>query len=266
MPITPPTIRKHAWEGLVFYTGLLLFGVLALFWSVVAALLHFVLPRRIGAPLGQRVVAVLSRGYLGLLQAAGLVRCDLGALDPLREAGALIIAPNHPSLLDVLLVVSRLPRVTCIIKSEIRANPLLGGSARLAGYICNRHAKGMLRTAQAVLRARGQVLIFPEGTRTRGGTLNHFKGGFALVARNTRVPVQTVFIEASSPFLGKGWPLLRRPEFPLVYRARLGRRFTVDGDLRRAVGELEDYYRHALAGDAPLPTPDPAPSRPYPAT
>jgi hypothetical protein len=47
-------------------------------------------------------------------------------------------------------------------------------------------------------------------------------------------------------FLGKGWPLFRKPAFPLIYRARLGRRFEVQGDVKAVVADLECYYRETL--------------------
>jgi hypothetical protein len=61
--------------------------------------------------------------------------------------------------------------------------------------------------------------------------------------------VQTVLIESPSRYLTKGWPLFRRPDTPLLYRARLGRRFIVpaDGDPRDFVASLQDYFRAELA-------------------
>ena len=80
----------------------------------------------------------------------------------------------------------------------------------------------MVRVGRAAVRAGNQLLVFPEGTRTRQHRRYGFKGGFALIAKSAGVPVQTVFIETNSRFLGKGWPLFRKPVFPLVYRVRLG--------------------------------------------
>jgi 1-acyl-sn-glycerol-3-phosphate acyltransferase len=240
-------IVRRPYEYLVLYSGLVLFALPLLMWSPLAAVLYRVLPRRISVPIGQRVLTGIFGAYLFVLRASGLVKTDLGALDALRNERSLIIAPNHPSLLDAVLVVSRLPRVVCIMKGEIRDNILFGGGSRLAGYIRNNSAIGMVRSAAAAARAGNQLLVFPEGTRTRQTTLNPFKGGFALIAKNAGVPVQTVFIETNSPFLSKGWPLFRKPTFPVVYRARLGQRFEVNGEVRAFVSDLERYYRQILA-------------------
>jgi 1-acyl-sn-glycerol-3-phosphate acyltransferase len=241
-------LLRLPYEYLVLYGGLLLFAAIFLPWSLLASALHRVLPSQISVPLGQSVLTRLFRAYLFVLKASGLLKIDLGALDALRAERSLIIAPNHPSLIDAVLVVSRLPRVTCLMKGEIRDNPMLGGGAQLAGYIRNNSALGIVRSAAAAVRAGQQLLIFPEGTRTRQSPVNPFKGGFALIAKVAGVPVQTVFIETDSPFLSKGWPLLRKPKFPLTYRARLGERFEVNGDVKTFVSNLEAYYSHALSG------------------
>lgn len=237
---------KPAYEYLVLYGGLLLFGASTFIWSVVSTVLYPLLPRRFGSRLGQLGIMMVFRGFLSALKATGIVKCDLSALDALRDKGPLIIAPNHPSLLDAVLVTSRLPHVICIMKAEIWDNLLLGGGARLAGYIRDDVPFTMIRTAAAAVRAGNQLLVFPEGTRTRPHSGYRIKGGFALIAKTARVPVQTVFIETNSPFLGKGWPLFRKPAFPLVYRVRLGRRFEVQPDVKTLVTDVEGYYRANL--------------------
>jgi 1-acyl-sn-glycerol-3-phosphate acyltransferase len=174
-----------------------------------------------------------------------------------------IIAPNHPCLLDAVFVISRVPNTGCIMKAQIWDNVVLGGGARLAGYIRNDSPRSMVRQAARELRAGHPLLVFPEGTRTRSGPVNEFRGGFALVAKRAGAPVQTVFIETDNPFLSKGWPLFKRPRFPLVYRVRLGERFRVTGDVKSFLRGLEDYYRRELGPPAPPPerprsTPEPA--------
>ena len=89
-----------------------------------------------------------------------------------------------------------------------------------------------------------------------GGKLLPFKMGFALVAVLTRSPVQTVIITANSNYLGKGWPLFKRPAFPLRYSFRLGRRFQPEPgeDAKSFGGRVENYFRErlSLAGEKNL--------------
>ena len=72
------------------------------------------------------------RLYLGFLQLFCACRFDLAELDRLRYAGPLIVAANHPSLLDVVLIVSCLPNAVCVIKAALLDRLLFGAAARLA--------------------------------------------------------------------------------------------------------------------------------------
>lgn len=233
--------------------GLLCFAVPLLAWSMCASALHRVLPRARGKRFGQYMLMVLFRSFLSVMRRARLLHLDLSALDALRNDAPLVIAPNHPSLLDAVLVISRLPNVVCIMKSDLGSRVLFGGGSRLASYIHNDSPVALVRGAAAAARAGSHVLIFPEGTRTRGTSVNPFKGGFALVGKVAKVPIQTVFIESNSPFLGKGWPLSRRPAFPLVYRVRLGRRFEIGASVHGSMDEIERYFHSMLAAPGSAP-------------
>jgi 1-acyl-sn-glycerol-3-phosphate acyltransferase len=240
------------YEYCVLYGGLMLFAVSFFMFSAVALLIYPLLPRAAGTRFGRNAVMLMFRSYLAVLKATGMFRFDLAALDALRDEGALVIAPNHPSLIDAILIGSRLPRMVCIMKAGLQDNPILGGGARLAGYISDDLRLNMIRSAAAALRNGNQLLMFPEGTRTRPYARCHFKGGYALIAKKAGVPVQSVILETNSHFLGKGWPLFRKPVFPVVFTARLGRRFEVRGDVKAAVTDMERYQRDALAAETPL--------------
>ncbi len=245
-----PLLRAIAlpYEYLVFYGLLALFGIGGLIVSLVAVVLGPILPCRLGAPVGKFIIMTGFHWLTSVMRLCGILKCDLSALDALKGETALIVAPNHPSLLDAVLIVSRLPGAVCITKAPIWDNLFLGGGARLARYIRNDSPTNLIKHSTEEVRTGRPLLIFPEGTRTRREPINRFKAGFALVAKRAQAPVQTVFIECASPFFGKGWGLLKKPEFPMIYRIRLGRRFEVGADLRGFVLELESYYRAELAG------------------
>lgn len=246
------TLRECA----LFYFCLLYFGVLGVALSVISLPLYHMLPQAQRTRFGKYVIGSLFRGFLALLKLCGLARLDLSALDALRGERGILIAPNHPCLLDAVFVIAHVPEVACIMKAAIWDNIVLGGGARLAGYIRNDSTMSMVQRSANALREGSPLLVFPEGTRTRRAPVNEFKGGFALIAKRAHAPVQTVFIETDSAFLSKGWPLLRKPRFPLAYRARLGRRFNVDGDLKSFVQELHTYCRQELVA---APPEDPSP-------
>lgn len=247
------TSLRALWAYAALWYGLGLLALVSFLWSLLALPLRLLLPARAARPLGRRAIARGFRFYLGALEAVGACRFDLQALEALRGAGPLILAPNHPSLLDAVMVLSRAERAACVLKAPLLDSVLFGPGARLAGYICNDPPLAMVRRAVEELRGGSQLLLFPEGTRTTRAPVNPFRGAISLIARQAGVPVQTVLIETDSAFLGKGWPLTRRPELPLRYRVRLGRRFEPPRDLHAFMRELETYCAQELAQGAPPP-------------
>ena len=239
---------RFAYQTAAFYGVLAAFGLVFLAWNIPASLLYWFLPRRTSLRVGQYMIMRGFRALLGLMRVTGLATFDLAALDALRGEAGLVIAPNHPTLIDALLITSRLPRVVCITKASLWDNPALGAGARLAGYIRNDTAHQLVSAGAAALAQGSQLLIFPEGTRTVTGPVGPFKGGFALAAHKAGVPVQTVLLQSSPPYLGKGWGFLRRPSFPIAYRARLGERFVMDQPYRTFCQRLEAYFAAELEG------------------
>jgi 1-acyl-sn-glycerol-3-phosphate acyltransferase len=252
--------REKRWRGKVlfdavcqyalFYLALLALSLVCLAWLPCAALLYFLLPSKTGRRSGRTVIRHFWNGYFRVLCALGICRLDLSELDALRGQPAMILAPNHPCLLDAPMIVSRVPDLCCVMKADLVHSPLVGPGARLARYIVNDAPLGMIRDAVAELKRGSPLLLFPEGTRTETAPVNSLKGGVALIAARARVPVQTLIIETDSVFLGKGRNIFRKPEFPLTYRVRLGRRFAppggAGGTIQAFIAELESYYASEL--------------------
>jgi 1-acyl-sn-glycerol-3-phosphate acyltransferase len=248
------SLFNTAVERLLFWIVLASLLLCCLAWSLPALPLAFLLPKRFRAPVGQYTAMIWCRCFLWVAQATGRVHCDLRALDTLRAEDHLVIAPNHPSLIDALLVISRLPRITCIAKASLWNNFFFGAGIRLAGYVRNDAPRQLLREAGAAVRAPGsrQMLIFPEGTRSPPGQLGSFQPGFAAIAKLAGADVQTVFIETNSAYMSKGWPIFRMPRFPVVYRVSLGQRFTPSGGTKAFTAGLEQYVRAELGQRKPL--------------
>jgi 1-acyl-sn-glycerol-3-phosphate acyltransferase len=177
----------------------------------------------------------------------GAYRLDLRALRSLRDGPPVVLAPNHPSLIDALLIIAHEPRVACVMKSALMNNVFLGAGACLARYIRSDPPRSMIREAVAELRRGGIVLLFPEGTRSTCVPINALQAGVGIIAKDAGVAVQTLIIETDSPVLSKGWALFRRPTLPITYRVRLGRRFDPPADVRAFVAELDEYFRAELA-------------------
>jgi 1-acyl-sn-glycerol-3-phosphate acyltransferase len=118
----------------------------------------------------------------------------------------------------------------------------------LARYVPNQSSRQLIKESVAHLRRGCLLLLFPEGTRTTRLPINSLAGSVGLIAKHAAVPVQTLIIETDSPFLSKGWSLFRRPDLPIVYTVRLGKRFEPPQDVLAFTAALDEYYRRELDG------------------
>jgi 1-acyl-sn-glycerol-3-phosphate acyltransferase len=244
-----PRFLKIAYEYFALYSSLGLLAIICLGWSVFALPLYYLLPRDLGTRIGRCGIMRGFSIYAWSLTVTRTYYLDLSAIDRLRGAPSMILAPNHPALIDALLILTRHPNLVCVMKAELMRNIFLGAGSRLARYVQNEHSRQMIKESVAHLKQRGALLLlFPEGTRTRQFPINPLVGSVGLIAKHAQVPVQTLIIETDSPYLSKGWPLFKRPHFPIVYKVRLGERFDPPQDVAAFTRELDAYYRRELEG------------------
>jgi 1-acyl-sn-glycerol-3-phosphate acyltransferase len=237
-------------RALLMLVLLLLLGAVSLLWNLLALLLYPVLPAGAGRALGRAVISHAYQLFWNVAIISGTLRLDTEVLARFRDEPGLIVVANHPSMLDALILVARLPRSACIMKAELMRNVFLGAGARLARYVRNDSARSLIRLAVDDLRSGGQLVVFPEGTRTTRRPVNPFRPGVTLIAKLAGSPIQTVFIETESPYLGKGWPLWRVPPLPIVVSVRLGERFAPSKDPNALLREIEAYFAAGLSASA----------------
>jgi 1-acyl-sn-glycerol-3-phosphate acyltransferase len=231
---------------LIGYCGLLALGLICLAWSVIALPAYLILPPRAGAAFGR---AGISRGfylYRLIITAIGAFRLDLSELESLRHEAGLIFAPNHPQMIDAILLATCHTNIVCVMKAQLMRNIFLGAGSRLARYIANEPPRRMIEAAVAALKQGAVLLLFPEGTRSVRFPINDFHLSVAAISKHAQVPVQALIIETDSPYLSKGWPLFRLPQFPITFKVRLGRRFAPPSDARAFTRELETYFSQEL--------------------
>jgi 1-acyl-sn-glycerol-3-phosphate acyltransferase len=143
-----------------------------------------------------------------------------------RVGGGLIVASNHRSFLDPFVIGTLLPwrrRLQFVAKVELFER-------RLQGYLLSRLGAFPIRrgqsdetameTARLIVDRGGTVIIFPEGTRIRTGSLGRPRRGVGRLALETGAPVVPCAVHGSE-HVRRGWRIR-----PRKVRLRAGRPLT----------------------------------------
>jgi 1-acyl-sn-glycerol-3-phosphate acyltransferase len=187
------------------------FGVGGLGLALVVLPLLLLIPRaEQRRRLARFLIQQLFRFFVALMIGAGVITLTVRDAERLKGRGHFILA-NHPSLIDVVILMSLVTQPDCIIKSQLWRNPFTWGAVRIGGFIDNHSGPELVQAAVASLRAGHNLIVFPEGTRTRPGSPLRFLRGAANIAARGRVDITPVVLTVSEPTLTKGYPWYRVP-------------------------------------------------------
>lgn len=195
------------------------------------------------------------RLFVRLMCATGVVTVEVRGRQLLRRSGLLILA-NHPSLIDVVLLLALLQRATCVVKSRLRENPLTRGPVLAMGYISNSRDSRLIDEGVAVLQRGENLLMFPEGTRTRLNSPIRLQRGAVNIALRADRAVTPVVIRVNTPTLTKGAKWYRvppvRPHFVIEVKndidvkAYLLRSRSVSLAARELTSWLQEFFQREI--------------------
>lgn len=193
--------------------------------------------------------------YIRLMRGLQILKFERRGRENFNENTRLIVA-NHPSLLDVVFLISMLRDSNCIIKPALWRNPFTFTTVRLAGYIRN-DSSSVVDDAVASLRAGQRLIIFPAGTRNRSDLDLKFKRGAANIAMQAECPITPVLIKSQPRTLEKSVPWYVVPDRSPFYQIEVLPAFDpttwVDPEsprtlqVRQLTSRLRDFYLEKLA-------------------
>jgi 1-acyl-sn-glycerol-3-phosphate acyltransferase len=180
-----------------------------------------------------------------------LSRTNVIGRENVPKNGAFILASNHLNNADPPAITGVIPRrIYWMAKTELFRIPFVGLGFRLFGYIPVRRFEadlGALRKAQETL-AKGRVLgMFPEGTRSKTGSLSEGEPGTAVIALRTGAPILPMALWGTENF-NLPRDLFKRTRVEV----RIGKPFRLERSRRLTKQEVADGTREIMERIAAL--------------
>lgn len=231
-------VPGRLWRILATAIAFVSFGIGGvLLWLVVFPLLSLL----VREPARRQVVArgavgALFRGFVVWMRLLGLIRYEVLGAERLQRRGLLILA-NHPTLIDVVFLIGLVPNASCVVKSTLATHPCTRGAVGATGYICNNSGADLLQACIDTLAAGGNLIVFPEGTRSRPGQALKMQRGAAQIALRGGLDITPVRIACEPLGLYKGQPWWTVAKRPLCFTLEVGEDLPSAPILEAAQGE-----------------------------
>jgi 1-acyl-sn-glycerol-3-phosphate acyltransferase len=212
----------YGWRLAATGMSFALFGLCGMLFSLVVFPIACAWPHRASR---HRAVTALIHGFFRLLVAAlrtmGVMTLEVSGAARLAN-GPVIVVANHPTYLDVMVLLSLTPSACCLVKKAHWRNPCFWGIVRAAEYVSNQDAAGFVEAASRQVAAGYTMIIFPEGTRSPApNRLHAFSRGFAHIALKAGTPILPVLIDCDPPVLTKQMRWYDVPARPFCIRVNV---------------------------------------------
>ncbi len=202
-----------------------------------------------------------ARGWARSVLAVAGISVRVLQRERAERGKSVVVVANHESFCDILVLLASLPiQVRFLAKRSVFRVPVLGWSIAAAGFVPvdrGDRARGAATVGAALERLEGgrSLVIFPEETRTRDGSLLPFKRGAAHLAIKSGLPLLPVGIAGTFRILPRGtWEIRPGPVVVSVGNAMdvagrtLRERDAVTAEARAAIDTLREEARAALIG------------------
>ncbi|AMW79796.1 acyltransferase [Acinetobacter sp. TGL-Y2] len=172
----------------------------------------------------QKVIKHSFKGFTEMMVKLGIMTYDVQGLEKLESSRQELVIANHPTLIDVVVLIGLMQEANCVVKQALWANPFTKGPVQNAGYILNSGSEQFIQDCVVRLKQdqAASLLIFPEGTRTeKGYLLNQFQRGAANIALRAQVPIRPVLIRCTPSTLTKNEKWYHIPSRPFHIQVKV---------------------------------------------
>ncbi len=232
------------------------FGGLAICLTVFPVIIMFSKTKEIRRNRVRTVIRHTFKIFLKFLEVLGLIKVSAHNIETLDDLKGCLVICNHPSLIDVVIIMAHVQNIQCVVKKELWSHPILGGIVRAAGYIRNDIAPELfLEDCKSQLKRGENIIIFPEGTRSKPGQPITLLRGLGNLALEACVDIQSLTMDCYPVFLNKGQKWYKIPSKKAVFDLRVGKIFPISNYLgeaprsirvRALMRDIQQYYNRYL--------------------
>lgn len=170
----------------------------------------------------QYLVHFSFRLFIWAMRELGVLTYEVEGKEKLQQSKANLIISNHPSLIDIVFIVSVLPQAVCAVKKAAWSNPFMAGVMWATGYIPNDDPMQFIEDCVQNVKEGRRLVIFPEGTRTVPGKPMKLRRGAASVIVKSEQEFIPIHITSDPTTLTKAEKWYQIPNKRVHFKITIG--------------------------------------------
>ena len=195
----------YCWRWIGTTMSFAVFGIGSLFLGIIVVPLITIIIRDEERRLrwSRAVVGAAMQGFVLFMNGVGVLRYEITGVENIDTSRNYLILANHPSLIDVVFLLSIFPMAECVIKAPLKKNFFTRRLMNGVDYISNEDPIAWLQKCVERLEDGRSLILFPEGTRSGPGEPLYFKAGAGSVAVRAGTECLPVLISCEPTTLTK---------------------------------------------------------------
>jgi len=221
-----PMFRRlvYVWRVWAKWLSFAIFGIGGFLLATLAFPLLRVLfhPKQRFQQKARQAVSWSLRRFINVMTLLGIVRLEVEDKKAYQNLRGKIVVANHPSLLDVVMLISLIPNADCIVRSNL-SKTMVGGVIKQLYILNDLSFERLAEDCLTSLKQGNCIIIFPEGSRTLRNTVPVFKKGAARISMVSGCNIVPVHIGGTDKYgIGKRDPCTAfNPHDKYVYRLHM---------------------------------------------
>ena len=247
---------NYLWRLIATAISFTLFGFGGIFLSIIVfpMIKIFSKDRKKRIKHARKVIHLSFKFFINVMSIFGMFNFDVYKDKKLLEgAKGVVVVANHPTLIDIVVILSMMPNADCIIKQSLFKNFFLKWVVATAGYIKNsQNIDDLLVACDHSLKLGNALIIFPEGTRTIKNGEVKLQRGASNIALRCGVNLLPITLSCNPSTLTKNEEWYEIPKIKAEFGMRVGESIEIDAfqqeginisiQARRLTKYLQDYF------------------------
>lgn len=202
--------------GMFFSFGLFGVGALVLNWTVFP-LAKLFFDRDKFCYFASDIIHITWKIFVFVLSGIRMIRVDVNDYEKISGVRQKVIVATHPSFIDIVILMSIIPRSTCIVKSSLINNPVLKNIVGSIFILEDEDVESLKYKTKEMIEKGFNIIIFPSGIRHRKGECPKIRKGAATIAMNAKADIVALSFYTDYDFLFINQPIHEAGEKVVTY-------------------------------------------------